>query len=319
MRLLLIFSLCLTTSIYAADTPPSLTQVTIPSSLDQSLQPLRYWVPPGDRPAPLLVSLHSWSADLQQDHSEWLKEAVSRGWAFLEPNFRGVNDHPEACGSALARQDILDSIDWIQKQRPIDSQRIYLAGISGGGHMTMLMVAWHPDRFSAASAWVGISGLAQWHAFHTRDGKPSKYAEMMQKCCGGAPGTSAAVDLEYHRRSPLPFLKYAANVPLDLNAGVTDGKTGSVPIHHTINAFNIIARELKADPVSDAETEQLWTAGHLTSPRPGDEGLDPEFGRKLFLRRTAGPSRVTIFDGGHEGLPHPACQWLSKQQRETRP
>ncbi len=80
---------------------------------------------------------------------------MSRGWAFVEPNFRGVNDHPEACGSALARQDILDSIDWIQTQRPIDSQRIYLAGISGGGHMTMLMVAWHPDRFSAASAWVG--------------------------------------------------------------------------------------------------------------------------------------------------------------------
>ncbi len=128
---------------------------------------------------------------------------------------------------------------------------------------------------------------------------------MMQKCCGGAPGTSAAVDLEYHRRSPLPFLKYAADVPLDLNAGVTDGKTGSVPIHHTINAFNIIAREQKADPVSDAETEQLWSAGHLTAPAPGDEGLDEGYGRKLFLRRTAGPSRVTIFDGGHEGLPHP--------------
>ena len=42
--------------------------------------------------------------------------------------------------------------------------------------------------------------------------------------------------------------------------------------------------------------------------------FEPE---RLFLRRNAGPARVTIFDGGHEGLPHAACEWLSKQHRKT--
>lgn len=322
MRWLAIFALFVSVPVCSvpvvgSDPGPELSQAAVTSTLDHTPQPIRYWLPEGHAPAPLLVSLHSWSADLTQDHSEWVKEAVSRGWAFVEPNFRGVNNHPQACGSPLARQDILDAIDWIQKQRVIDTDRVYLAGISGGGHMTMLMVAWHPERFSAASAWVGISDLTEWHQFHTREGKPTKYAEMLEKCCGGIPGANAAVDLEYYRRSPLPFLKYAAHVPLDLAAGVTDGKTGSVPIHHSINAFNVIARELKAQPISEAETQQLWTEGHLTAPQNGDEGLDPEFGRKLYLRRTAGASRMTIFEGGHEGLPQAACAWLARQKRST--
>ena len=78
-----------------------------------------------------------------QDHSEWLREAVNRQWVFIEPNFRGVNDHSEACGSTLARQDVLDAIDWALELGIADRERIYLAGVSGGGHMTMMMAAFH--------------------------------------------------------------------------------------------------------------------------------------------------------------------------------
>lgn len=300
---------------------------TVTSTLDQTPQPSLFWAPqqPGE-PRPLLVFLHSWSGNYRQDNSAWLKQAQQRKWYFLHPNFRGRNDHPEACGSALARQDILDAITNVLAEFPVDTRRIYLAGASGGGHMSMLMAAYHPERFSAVSAWVGISDLAAWHAFHVdEDGRPKGYAKMLEQCCGGAPGRSPEIDAEYRARSPLFRLDRVGTLPVDLAAGVNDGHTGSVPVSHTLRAFNQIAgglRDRDAGPqpelVTEDEIRELREDRRLQAPRPGDEQFDETFGRRLFLRRTAGPSRVTIFDGGHEGLPAAACTWLAAQQRPTQ-
>lgn len=300
---------------------PATVEVRIQSTIDHSLQPSLYWVPErsGSRPIPLLVFLHSWSGDYTQDRSPWLQEAVDRGWMLILPNFRGRNDHPEACGSALARQDILDCIDWAQANHRIDPSRIYLAGVSGGGHMSLLMAGRHPERFSAVSAWVGISDLADWYRFHVKDGVPQRYAEMIAACCGGAPGDSEAVDREYFERSPINWLANVGDLRLDINAGVTDGKTGSVPIHQALRAFNAVAAAQDAAPVTDQEIEELWISEALTAPRPSDTAADPDYGRDIRLRRTAGETRVTIFDGGHEGLPAAACAWLERQTRRTTP
>ena len=43
---------------------------------------------------------------------------------------------------------------------------------------------------------------------------------------------------------------------------------------------------------------------------------DPDYGEKAVLfRRTAGPSRVTIFAGGHEGIAQAAVNWLARQRK----
>ena len=298
---------------------PKLTEVRITSSLDETEQPLRMWAPARAKTesTPLFVMLHTWSGDYRQDRSEWLREAAARDWIFVQPNFRGPNRHPEACGSSRARADVLDAIDWAIANYEVDTDRVYLAGVSGGGHMAMLMAAYHPERFSAVSAWVGISSLNDWYTFHTRGGKVGNYAKMIAASCGGAPGTDAAVDVEYYRRSPIHFLQYAAGLPLDLNAGVKDGKTGSVPIHHTLRAFNVLARVAEAPEVSAEEMEELWSNERLRSPHPDDVAEDPSYGREIRLRRSAGAARVTIFDGGHEGIPAAGVAWLQEQARAT--
>ncbi|MCA9113056.1 MAG: prolyl oligopeptidase family serine peptidase, partial [Planctomycetaceae bacterium] len=172
----------------AAD-PPSLSETRIVSTIDGIEQPVRYWAPDTatEESTPVLVSLHTWSSDYTQDRSEWYHEAFKRGWIYLQPNFRGANDHPEACGSPLARQDILDALDWAIAKYQVDPQRIYLSGVSGGGHMSLLMAARHPERFSAVSAWVGITDLTKWYEFHTKDGEPGRYAQMVAASCGGPP------------------------------------------------------------------------------------------------------------------------------------
>jgi len=297
----------------------ALTEIQVVSSLDQSKQPSLLWIPEGakSRPTPLLVYLHSWSANYKQESKAWEREALKRGWIFLKPNFRGPNKRPEACGSPLARQDILDAMDHVLKNYQVDPERIYLTGASGGGHMTLLMAGWHAERFSAVSGWVGITDLAEWYRFHSRTGKPKSYALDIAAACGGQPGKSPAIDAQYKARSPIFHLEKAGDLPVDIAAGVTDGKSGSVPIHHSLRGFNVLATLHKASPVSEAEMDQLWKNGKLTSPQQGDELYDKSYDRRIFLRRQAGLSRVTIFDGGHEGLATGACDFLAGQRRKT--
>lgn len=291
-------------------------RIEVASSLDASSQRAYLIVPDragDDAPRPLLVALHPWSGDVESRDEPLEKAATARGWIYLWPHFRGPNDRPEACGSQLAQQDILDAVAWVAERYPVDPRRIYLTGSSGGGHMTMLMAARHPQVWAAASAWVGISDLAAWHERHAA----GRYGQMLRRCCGGPPGASEEVDAEYRARSPLTWLAAARELPLDLAAGVHDGHTGSVPIAHSLLAFNVVARAAGAETITDDEITQLSRPdGRLDQPDKGDVGFDPVWGRAYYLRRMAGPVRVTVFEGGHEGLAEAAVDWLS---RHTRP
>ena len=299
---------------------PAVTRYDIPSSLDGKAQPVLAWAPENAaaQPTPLFVFLHSWSSDYTQDNSKWLRACAERGWIWLHPNFRGINQSPQACGSRFARQDILDAIDHACTLWQVDRQRIYLAGVSGGGHMSLLMAGHHPERFSAISSWVGPTDLAEWHRFHTQDGKPGKYAKMIEKSLSGAPGTSVEIDADYRDRSPVFHLHRAVTLPVSIWAGVEDGHTGSVPVSHSLRAFNAICRGQQQPEISEAEIQQLVGDRQLQQPTAADVADDAELDRKIFLRRRAGPSIVTIFDGGHESLPTAALAWLSRQQRVAK-
>lgn len=319
LRIIFLAVLTAGTKAEAATELPQLTRGETISELDGEVQQLLYWAPEfaETQPAPLFVFLHSWSGDYTQDNSKWLDQAVSRGWIYLHPNFRGINRTPKACGSRYARQDILDAISFISSKYQVDRRRIYLAGVSGGGHMAMLMAGHHPDRFSAVSAWVGVSDLADWHRFHLKNGVPQKYAKMIELSLGGPPGQSVAIDSEYRDRSPLFHMHRAADLPISIYAGVEDGHTGSVPIRHSLLAFNAIATAISEPPVNDEQIQQLSVDRRLPDQTDSDPPIDASFGRKLLLNRRAGKAHVIIFDGGHESLPDPACDWLATQQQEA--
>lgn len=284
-------------------------QIQFKSTGDGSTQSAFLIVPPSkdgvQKSVPLVVSLHSWSADLNQ-RNDLEKLVFNRGWLYLFPNFRGANRTPQACASILAQQDILDAVSYVSDHYLVDQDRIYLTGTSGGGHMTMLMAARYPKRWRAASAWVGISDLVQWHALH----RGTKYGNMIEQCCGGAPGDSAEVDAEYKARSPITHLADAREVPLDICAGIKDGHKGSVPIIHSINAFNAIAKARGDRLVTESEILQLSRPGRLENALDHDEGFDSTFKRKYFLRRRSGQARLTIFDGGHEGIATATIAWF---------
>ncbi|HZO56690.1 MAG TPA: prolyl oligopeptidase family serine peptidase [Bryobacteraceae bacterium] len=272
--------------------------VTIQASSDGAAQPALVWVPTGIQGTlPLVVHLHSWSSHFDSSEA-WqiaLKEAQKRNWAFVSPEFRGPNERPEACASPIARQDILDSVDYMKQKYPIDSKRVYLLGGSGGGHMTLVMAAHYPDRWRAASAWVPISDLAAWYEESRR--RNLRYWRMMEGCTGGTPASAAN---EYKLRSPLPYLHQANGLPIDIQAGIQDGHTGSVPVSHSLRAFNVLAAANGHATASFANTEISHIVSTKQVPKGSPAPPTEERRTRILLRRIAGPARITLFDGGHE-------------------
>ena len=295
-----------------------LVEVKIPSTADQTSQPSLIFLPEesdsDQKSVPLLVLLHTWSGNYhQKGHIEVAtQECAARGWALIHPNFRGANTGPEACVSELAVQDVIDAVDWMIEEHSVDPDRVYLTGVSGGGHLSMLMAGRHPNYWAGVSAWVGIWDLANWH--NETEAAGLKYAEEMEAVTGGSPGESEAIDLEYRKRSPKSWLNTAVDVPLDIQVGIHDGHTGSVPISHSINAFNQVAsqsgfkEEVVAEPLINHMVQEQSV--------PATErfrGMQEPRSHVILFRRTAGSTRLTIFEGGHEGDVPTAIRWLESQ------
>lgn len=293
-------------------TRKSPVKVDVVSTLDRVKQACNVWHADGAEPRPLLVLLHTWGGTYEQKLTNYIDQAFIHNWHCIMPDFRGPNWHPDACGSLKARQDILDAVDWAENNLEIDADRIYLIGGSGGGHMTLRMCGHAPKVFAAASAWCGISDVGAWHHEHVKEGVEDKYARDIVASLGGAPGSSPQVDQQILERSPLPHMHNASKMHLDIAHGIHDGKKGSVPFWHSIWAYNRIAAKLGEPEVTQSEIQQLWNQGRLDYPQLGETDPDPTYGGKqIYLRRRAGNCRLTIFDAGHEALPHAACNWLA--------
>ena len=288
------------------------SEVKVPSSADDSSQWTRFFAPASLEPVPLVVILHSWSANWQQTLHRPIEEyCVKKGWAYLHPDFRGPNRRPQATGSALVVSDIVDAVEYACKQTKVDRKRIFLIGTSGGGYTSLVMAGKRPGLWAGVSAWVPISDLRAWHKECKAKGR--KYFRDIELSCGGAPGLSPEVDREYANRSPLTFLKNAKGVNLSINAGILDGHKGSVPISHSILAFNEVAEE--KDRLSMGDIEYFTEKGKVP-PSLLREIKDPSYGKNdPLFRRTSGSATVTIFQGGHELVASAALAWLEGENK----
>lgn len=292
--------------------------VEVISSRDGAAQKAIFYCPPeaaagaDGSPVPLLVWLHTWSGDYLQGVDQ-VPRARERGWAMIAPDFRGPNNRPEACASDLAVQDVLDAVEHARKHARVDPERIYVMGSSGGGHMALMMAARAPELWAGVSAWVPISDLEAWHSESLT--RQQRYAEMLDQSCGGPPGPKTLA--EYRRRSPLFHLAAAKGLPLDINAGIHDGHTGSVPVSHSVRAFNVLcdANGAKDAKISDEAINFMVRERKVPAPLASEREDDPEREKAILFRRVAGGARLTIFEGGHDSEPSAALDWLSRQRR----
>ena len=292
--------------------------VKVKSTLDGTEQPCYFWAPEKAKieAVPLIVGLHTWSADYQQlDHYKTVfAYAEKAGWVFVGPNYRGPNKTPQACGSDYAVQDIVDAVNYAKAKVKVDPSRVYIIGGSGGGHMTLLMLGRHPEVFAAGAAFCPISDVARWHgdSLEKHPGRGKGYAMMLESACGGTPAEKPE---EYRHRSPLTWLARAKEqgVPAYVCTGIHDGWKGSVPVGHSFRAFNALADE--KDRVSEENIKTIEETQTVPDTLAYKGPTDPFYNAKsrIHFRGTSASVRFTLFEGGHGGNYAAGLDFLSRQ------
>lgn len=291
-------------------------EIEYKATADNSMQKALFHAPANRKNVPLLVLLHTWSFNHTQKHAVPEKWVVEKEWAFIHPDFRGPNWTPQAMGSELVVQDIIDAVEYAKSQADIDNDRIYLLGGSGGGHATLLMAGRAPRIWAACSAWCPISDVKKWHD-ECRKAKRDYYKHI-ELSAGGDPQNDPDASEECRKRSANIYLANAKDLPLEIATGIHDGHTGSVPVSQTLEAFNILANP--EDRISEADikyfNEKEAVPPHLALKT---KEIIPTTGREIHFSRISGNTRVTIFEGGHDLLPNPALNWLERQKKRQRP
>lgn len=205
-------------------------EMLIKSSIDGSLEPSLFYKAKNKK-RPLLVGLHTWSFDRFNQIENLLPIAEKYDFNLLLPEFRGANlkTNPrctEACGSQLAIGDVKDAIDYVTSDGYIDKDSIFLLGLSGGGHMALLMCGVYPELFRAVGAYVPITDLSKWTI------ENEGYREHVLMCCNNS-------QEEMRLRSPINYIENISRANLKIFHGKYDNV---VPVSHSLTLFSEILR-----------------------------------------------------------------------------
>lgn len=204
-------------------------EILVKSSFDGTMQPSLFYKSVSKSKRPLLVGLHTWSFDRFNQINNMLPVAEKYDFNLLLPEFRGSNLNSNlnctlACGSEYAKQDIKDAIDYLLDNEEIDTDNIFLLGLSGGGHMALLMAGMCPEYFKAIGAYVPITDLTKWVE------ESEGYRRHILACCGDS------IE-EMLKRSPISYLDTIAKANLKIFHGKHDPV---VPVSHSMKLYNAL-------------------------------------------------------------------------------
>ncbi|MEO0984784.1 MAG: alpha/beta fold hydrolase [Cyanobacteria bacterium J06639_14] len=146
------------------------------------MQPIRYTardgleipayltLPPGIEPAnlPVVILPHGgpWARDMW-GYNPFTQFLANRGYAVLQPNFRGSTGYGKAFlnagnaewGTGAMQHDITDGVQYLIDEGIADPDRVGIFGGSYGGYATLAGLAFTPELYAAGVSFVGPSNL----------------------------------------------------------------------------------------------------------------------------------------------------------------
>jgi dienelactone hydrolase len=293
---------------------PEVREVAIRSSHDSTSQPALFYDSGSDSAKPLLIALHSWSADYRQHFSiPYGLWCVANDWVFMHPDYRGAFVNAEATASEAAVADVLDATAWAMQRALVDTSRVYITGFSGGGMMALVMTGRFPRLWTAAVAWVPVYDLADWYG--ATKGSVHDYSHHIVNACGGAPVAGTAAYQECRRRSPSAYMHRAREAGVDIYIA-TGIKDNFVPPSHSMRAFNALA-----DPkmrIADSVMAYIDSAGALPQSVAAYDGVDSlyrEAGLRVLLKKRSAAATLILHDSKHDVIYNAGLVWLSRQGR----
>ncbi len=123
--------------------------------------------PRDDGPYPTVITPHGgpWS---RSDGHDWFiaNFLVARGYAVLQPNFRGSTGFGDKWVQAGFEQwglrmqdDVIDGLDWMVEELLADPARICISGGSYGGYVALVAAYKTPERLQCAVSFAGVGNL----------------------------------------------------------------------------------------------------------------------------------------------------------------
>ncbi len=121
----------------------------------------------GDKQLPMVVLPHGGPESRDVRSFDWLAQFLaSRGYAVLQPQFRGSTGYGEAHRKAGYRQwgrlmqdDVTDGVKALIEQGIADPKRVCIVGASYGGYAALAGAAFTPELYACAVSINGISNL----------------------------------------------------------------------------------------------------------------------------------------------------------------
>ena len=202
-----------------------------------------------DRNLPVIIYPHGgpWSRDAW-GYDPFVQFLANRGYAVLQPNFRGstgfgkafLNAGNQEWGTGTMQHDITDGVNYLIERGIADRDRVAIFGISYGGYATLAGLAFTPELYAAGVSYVGPSNLITlfksvppyWEAFR---------AELKLRM--GEPNTPAGRE-QLKRRSPL-FSAQKITAPLMVIQGANDPRVKQAESDQIVVALRDLNRDVE--------------------------------------------------------------------------
>jgi dipeptidyl aminopeptidase/acylaminoacyl peptidase len=135
---------------------------------------------------PLVVEIHGgpWTEKQSPGFNENAQFFASRGYAVLQPDFRGTMGYSRRHYQASFGQwglsmqdDITDGVEWLIARGIADKNRICLFGGSYGGYATLWGLMKTPDLYRCGVAYVALTDIRYYFKFNRWDWDRSVWAD----------------------------------------------------------------------------------------------------------------------------------------------
>lgn len=174
-------------------------------------------------------------------YDPWVQYLAAKGYAVLQPNFRGstgfgkqfVHAGDGEWGRGM-QDDIDDGVRWLAERGTVDLKRVCIMGASFGGYAAMWAAARNPDLYRCAISFAGISDVAAQLAYDRKTFAPRYFKAWQRRIQGSAASLDALSPI--HRVGDM-------TVPMLIAHGSEDE---TVPVAQSAMLHEALTREGRA-------------------------------------------------------------------------
>lgn len=230
---------------------------------------------------PLIILPHGGPYGVRDklEYNDEVQLLANRGYAVLQPNFRGSGGYGDAfyelgtgqIGRAM-QDDLDDAMDWAVSRGIADPARVCVVGGSYGGYAALWAVIRNPERYRCAASWAGVTDwdlmLKYDRRFFSREGGKKWRARVE-----GAEAFDLDLVSPYRLAGTLARPLLLAHGTADINVPFSQFRKFEAAAKGASAALTTLEIQGEGHSFSKPENEQQWydaLVGFLARHNPAD-------------------------------------------------